>query len=862
MDYKYNRLMKWLLAVPLLMAGLLLAPVQSSAQGAEGDTLFVDWLNDDGTDIERNALRDAILNDTDRPEGRVYKLERGGLYWNTLRIENEDFHLRIVGETAEEADPAASFVCGESGDQDCGPAIIQLVEDEQGEVDTRMITGLGSVTLKNLWITGADNNGVQTSFQPIQIDASNVDVLMQGNVFTMSNFAIPAITGSGNSVEFRDNVFRNLQGRPADQQWQGRGIEITAAQESVIIENNTFFNVNFTSFQMGGSTPQYLRFNQNTIVNNGRQIISGSQWLEAYMTNNLIVNGFWHGEGANDFPADRTTRYAGLFGVGDIPTSVGLNEGRRIAIANNASWRDPQFAEFYADSIVSSWYINDESREFFETYDQIVIQDTMWVAQPNLGTYPDELVPDMWANINAIRTNQIPAPEYFWMEPNSALEISWPLPEDFSYTDDNLLTGSVTGRPLGDLNWFPDEKASWEANFDSEIEAIEAIPGEEVQITPVATMEAEEAAISGDASLQVFDEFSYLAMESGGFMEWTFELEEEGQYDLDVWTHMRGNSVRGQRVIVNGVSIKDPLNFGEYIWDSTGQEGDGSNPHAGMPINEWTWTLIRNEELHESTADALILPAGENTIRIEPSWGFQDFAGINVNPAGTENTVVELRAPDADSDGVDPVCGDAAFCPSNFRWIAAGVEGGSSTATWDVNLEDGGDFLLNVFHQGNSDATVQLSVNGEDVNGSMLLSAAAEGANTSSTQFPLASGNHTFTLTSDDAYNLNFAQLVQVGMAVSIDRPDELVDGYELQQNYPNPFNPSTQINFTLPESGDVSLTVYNLLGQRVAVLQNGVLQSGTHSFEFNAGNLSSGMYFYRLQTDNFSSVRKMTLIK
>jgi len=857
MDNNYNKRLKWLLAVPLLIVGLFLAPVDSSAQ--QGDTLHVDWLNEAGTDIQRNALRDAILNDTDRPDGRVYKLERGGLYWNTLRIENEGFHLRIVGETAEEADPEVSFVCGETGDQDCGPAVLQLVEDGEGDIDTRMITGLGDLTLKNLWITGADNSGVQTSFQPIQVDANNVDVLIQGNVFTMSNFAIPAFTGNGSRIEFRDNTFRNLQGRPADQQWQGRGIEIEAAQESVIIENNTFFNINFTSFQMGGAVPQYLRFNQNTIVNNGRQVIAGSQWLEAYMTNNLIVNGFWHGEGASDFPADRTTRYAGLFSVGDIPPSVGLNEGRRIVIANNASWRDPAFEEFYADTIVQSWFINDETREYFELYDQIVIQDTMWVDQPNLGTYPDELVPQMWANINAIRTNQIPAPEYFWMEPDSPLEISWPLPEDFSYTDNNLLTGSVTGRPLGDLNWFPDEKAAWEANIDSEIEAIEDIAGEEIQLTPVATLEAEDGTLAGDATLDVFDGFSYLAMEGGGFMEWTFELEEGGQYDLDVWTHMRGNSVRGQRVYVNGVSIKDPLNYGEYIWDAAGSEGDGINPHVGMPTDEWTWTLITNEDMHESTEDALILNEGENTIRIEPSWGFQDFAGINVNPAGSEDTVVELRAPDASYDGVSAVCGDADFCPSNFRQAIFGEDGG--TINWDVSLADGGEMFVNLFYRSDADAEVEVMINGEVID-NLMLEMAPEGGNMTTMTVPLSSGDHTVTISTDDEMSVNFAQIIRVGMAVSIDNRGELVEGYKLQQNYPNPFNPTTQISFTLPQSGNVSLSVYNVIGQRVAVLANDVLQSGQHTFTFDASNLASGMYLYRLQTDNFSSVRKMMLIK
>jgi hypothetical protein len=85
---------------------------------------------------------------------------------------------------------------------------------------------------------------------------------------------------------------------------------------------------------------------------------------------------------------------------------------------------------------------------------------------------------------------------------------------------------------------------------------------------------------------------------------------------------------------------------------------------------------------------------------------------------------------------------------------------------------------------------------------------------------------------------------------------------YELGQNYPNPFNPSTTIKFSMPEAGNVKLVVYNLLGQEVKSLVNGFMQSGTHIVNFDASNLNSGMYLYRLNTGTFTEVRKMTLIK
>jgi len=83
-----------------------------------------------------------------------------------------------------------------------------------------------------------------------------------------------------------------------------------------------------------------------------------------------------------------------------------------------------------------------------------------------------------------------------------------------------------------------------------------------------------------------------------------------------------------------------------------------------------------------------------------------------------------------------------------------------------------------------------------------------------------------------------------------------------LNQNYPNPFNPTTQINFTLPITSEVSLTVYNLQGQRVAVLVDGMRQAGSHQVTFDASHLASGIYLYRLQAGSQNMIKKMTLIK
>lgn len=88
------------------------------------------------------------------------------------------------------------------------------------------------------------------------------------------------------------------------------------------------------------------------------------------------------------------------------------------------------------------------------------------------------------------------------------------------------------------------------------------------------------------------------------------------------------------------------------------------------------------------------------------------------------------------------------------------------------------------------------------------------------------------------------------------------VDEFRLDQNYPNPFNPSTSISYTLAESGKVKLTIYNMLGQELQVLENGLKTAGNHSVTFDASTLNSGIYIYQLTTSTGTLSRKMTLIK
>lgn len=87
-------------------------------------------------------------------------------------------------------------------------------------------------------------------------------------------------------------------------------------------------------------------------------------------------------------------------------------------------------------------------------------------------------------------------------------------------------------------------------------------------------------------------------------------------------------------------------------------------------------------------------------------------------------------------------------------------------------------------------------------------------------------------------------------------------DDYKLFQNYPNPFNPSTRISYKINKEGFVSLMVYNLVGQVVGVLVQEQQFSGSYEVEFDASQLTTGVYLYKLQVNGYTSVKRMTVLK
>jgi hypothetical protein len=128
------------------------------------------------------------------------------------------------------------------------------------------------------------------------------------------------------------------------------------------------------------------------------------------------------------------------------------------------------------------------------------------------------------------------------------------------------------------------------------------------------------------------------------------------------------------------------------------------------------------------------------------------------------------------------------------------------------------------------------------------------------TELPTINGTATFQLP-EGAENIRVAAVTQE-TSTSINTPVEQPTTFSLKQNYPNPFNPTTTIDFDLANQAQVKLTVYNMAGQKVATLADGIMPAGSNSVNFDASNLTSGVYFYTLIADGQTQSHKMTLMK
>lgn len=837
--------------------------------------LVVNW--DDGSgNIVQDALYNAVMGDTASDGSRldldrVYVLKAGGYYWNYQTISN-NFPLRIVGET-----PGSTF--------ETHPAVVQMVTDIVGGGSPgKMITCSNDLMLKNLWIIGQDELGTGGYYQPIEVNAANRRFTFDNCVFERSDFSILAWAGGHDNDIFITNCkFRNLIERRPTQQWTGRGISVWTDADTVIIENNTFFNVNMCAIQIENGAANYVRFNHNTLVNIGRAMSSTSNvwWREAYFSNLLMVNVYWHGDGACDYREDyapgRDPRayYTGIFPVNPMPSRYGTDIGRRILFSNTAAYLDNFFSSRYGDTVRVQPYTNAVTDSFFATYSpsnggQMLIQDTTWLtSSPNFTGNPNTpaQLQAMYDHITASRGYQyygtgIQALPYYYALPIQGsdtlwAEPSWPLPENFTYTDAGLLTSGTDGLPLGDLNWFPTQKADFEANKEAYVTEIENMPGGRIVEDVVFEDQAENGTLSGTASVVPFTGESWYTLTGGSNVEWTFNSTYSGPVDLKLKARPDGSNI-GFDFILNGNNFVDAARgWGQFVfW--TGPETPTTFWTGKSTSQFYEASYLNSEIIPMGSSEPFNLNSGTNTLKLQYSWNPVSFSWIEFYEAGTTNLVATLIPADAVNNGATPG-GLGVWIPLGFNSVNLGNNGATA---FDVNLATGGTYKVRVFYQNpNSIQNGKILLDGTEA---MTYNFESEpdstGLNLITGLFSVGNGNHTIAVSGSNV-NVDWLQIIRQ-YVTSVDERPEIPNGFNLSQNYPNPFNPSTKINFDLGKPSNVKLYIYDILGRRVATLVDQYMNTGAYTVNFDASRLASGVYFYSIEAGDFKMNKKMILLK
>jgi hypothetical protein len=138
----------------------------------------------------------------------------------------------------------------------------------------------------------------------------------------------------------------------------------------------------------------------------------------------------------------------------------------------------------------------------------------------------------------------------------------------------------------------------------------------------------------------------------------------------------------------------------------------------------------------------------------------------------------------------------------------------------------------------------------------------APGTEQTDTLYAVGNSCNNDTTSSNDEWNFSPNFLIRVYNPIGIANNGKIVKDFKLYQNYPNPFNPVTRIKYDIKENGILKISVFDVSGRFISTLKDGFSKPGVYEVEFNGNNLSSGIYFYKIETRNYSDTKTMVLIK
>ena len=305
-----------------------------------------------------------------------------------------------------------------------------------------------------------------------------------------------------------------------------------------------------------------------------------------------------------------------------------------------------------------------------------------------------------------------------------------------------------------------------------------------------------------------------------GVQQWVMHYNPNGLADApnSITLDNQGN------VIVAGTSTGTGPVLGDYI---TIKYDNNGNQQWASRYNFQNFNDAVNDVTTDASGNVYVTGYSISTLNGD------DYATIKYSPSGVQQWVQRYTSSGNDHDEAFAIAVDGAG--------SVYVTGQAAVSTSDyVTIKynsTGVQQWFAVYNNGTTDGAVDMEL---DANNNLLV-----------TGFSIGTG------TSYDYVTIKYSQLVGIE-PVSGEIPNE----FSLYQNYPNPFNPVTNIEFSIPKSSPVKITVYNSTGKEIETIVNGELSAGTYNVDWNASKYSSGIYFYKIIAGGFSETKKMILVK
>ncbi|MHB9012656.1 MAG: T9SS type A sorting domain-containing protein [Ignavibacteriaceae bacterium] len=333
-------------------------------------------------------------------------------------------------------------------------------------------------------------------------------------------------------------------------------------------------------------------------------------------------------------------------------------------------------------------------------------------------------------------------------------------------------------------------------------------------------------------------------------------------YGTTVWVSEAGNErvLRFDNPTTNGVNANGVLGQTDYISNSAGAGNSNFNGPSGVSVDNNGNLYIADQNNHR----VMIFNNAANKSNGAAAdfvLGQTDFSGTTSNKGQngfyfpTDATVDPVNGKLLVSDSYDNRIMQFAAStalPVELTSFQAIIESGQVALSWQTATE--------VNNYGfDIERSQKTEISSQNLSWEKIGFVKGNGNSNSSKSYSFVdesplSGNVQYRLKQiDNDGAFKYSSIVTV---------NSLPTRFSLEQNYPNPFNPSTTIKFGLPSDAKVTLEVYNTIGQKVATLVNEQMTAGYHQVEFYASNLASGIYFFRMQTNGFVSIKKLLLLK